>query len=428
MSRTNTKQLVRMKIFYFFLLAIFTSTIAIGQDTLVEVGQLGPTVGMCQMATPAIGFGVRGNKDVVLTSDSGKTWTKKAILGYTSPYDINCLGVASTKRAIVGLDSGGRTYVTSDGGITWTPIQIGANKHVSSIQFMDSLNAYAVLNGNSGSVDTPYIYKTTNGGDSWEFMSKVGKPTFNAKIAFDKNSPNIVYLPISSDDSLLYRSVDSARTWTAIPLPFDVANDNFVYSFGDTSVYLYGGYRALYYSNDGGQSWDEKFTIPNVYKAKDFVFTQPDKGYVFSYYSGSYNSRLYEISHFGDSLNLVAIEPNAWTYFFANSDENNFLFHGNNGRVFTWKKTGIISSSLPDLAATTTIFPNPATESFSIINLKNSASIKIISLEGKTLLVKNLSGLNLGAANVDISNLQAGNYIVVITSKNEVSSYQLVKL
>ena len=154
-----------MKNHYLFILSLFISTIIVSQDTIVEIGSGGPKkVGLCWMASPAVGIGVSPDKNVVLTSDSGKTWTKKAVLGFTSPYDIISLGVGSTKKAIVGLDSGGRTYITEDGGLTWNSVKIGANKQVSSIQFIDSLNVYAVLNGNSGSVDTPYVYLSKDAG------------------------------------------------------------------------------------------------------------------------------------------------------------------------------------------------------------------------------------------------------------------------
>lgn len=382
------------------------------------------------MASPTVGIGVSPDKNVVLTSDSGKTWTKKAVLGFTSPYDIISLGVGSTKKAIVGLDSGGRTYITEDGGLTWSSVKIGANKQVSSIQFIDSLNVYAVLNGNSGSVDTPYVYLSKDAGKTWEFRSKVDSKTWSARIAFDKNQPNVVYLPISSDDSLLYRSTDSARTWTAIKLPFDVSNDNFIYSFGDTTVYTYGGYGEVFYSNDGGQSWEKKFKVPNVFDAKDFIFTAPDKGYMCSYYSGSYDSRLYEISHFGDSLNLIAVEPNAWAYFFANDDPTNFKLYGDNGRFFALNKSGIISSTLSVAADAPKVFPNPSLGSVTISNIQGQTTVSIFALDGKNVFTRSIGSSEMieSTVTLDISALKNGNYVLTVENNNNSTSYQLVKI
>ena len=415
-----------MKYFHLLLLLSY-SALSYCQDTIVEIGFNGPTAGMCWMADAAVGFGVKGDRDVVLTVDSGKTWTTKNILGWTSPYDINCLGVGSKKRAIVGLDSGGRTYVTEDGGVTWTPIKIGANKHVNSIQFIDSLNVYAVLNGNSGSVDTPYVYLSRDGGNNWEFLSKVNKPTWNAKLAFDKNEPNIMYLPLSSDDSLLYKSTDSARTWTEIPLPFNGRTDNFIYSFGDTSVYYYGGYDELFYSHDGGLTWNKKFKVPNVFGAKDFIFTKPDEGYMFSYYSGSYDSRLYKISNYGDSLELIAVEPNAWAYFFANSDTSNFRFHGNNGRVFTLGNNQIISSSTSLSQSSIEFFPNPSDHVLFIKGEEEITSISFHTLSGQLVLQQHYTEAGLYQTAVRIEDMTAGIYLVSVESADSVRTFRLVK-
>ncbi|WP_445455299.1 T9SS type A sorting domain-containing protein [Flavobacterium sp. HNIBRBA15423] len=71
------------------------------------------------------------------------------------------------------------------------------------------------------------------------------------------------------------------------------------------------------------------------------------------------------------------------------------------------------------------LFPNPAKESLTI-NSKNEEikSITIYNLLGQEIMDKNINAFS---ENLDISNLQKGNYIVAIKSINSIENFKIVK-
>ena len=210
-------------------------------------------------------------------------------------------------------------------------------------------------------------------------------------------------------------------------MPFDVANDNFIYSFGDTSVYVYGGDNELLYSNDGGQSWSSKFRVPELFNPQDFIFTSPDKGYMFTYYSGSYDSRLYEIGSYGDSLKLIAVDPNTIAMYFANNDPNNFKFHGTNwlGPILTVDPSSNIISALSADLFLVSVAPNPSFGYITINGADINSKVSIFNTDGKieiSRVIKNNTQV------IDINELASGNYFITFSSQSGRKSIKFVKL
>ncbi len=68
-----------------------------------------------------------------------------------------------------------------------------------------------------------------------------------------------------------------------------------------------------------------------------------------------------------------------------------------------------------------TIYPNPATHTFSIINIGKGATVEVYSLTGQLLLKSNKT------QNIDISKLPAGIYHVHVFSNGKRSVAKLVK-
>lgn len=400
-------------------------------DTILEIGSLGPNKGLCTFITPDTAYGISGLYDLQQSIDSGKTWKKVKSLSFGGAYSFNSMGVANSKRVIGGLNSGGRTYLTEDAGQTWNQILIGRNQRVASIHFLDSMNVFAVLNGNTGSVDTPYVYKSIDGGNSWSYHSKVMHKTSNTKLIFAKDAPNIVYMPISGDDSLLLKSVDSAKTWMEIKLPFNIHSSNKLYAFSDTSIYAYGGYDQLYYTNNGGQTWTAKFKVPNSYDATDFLFPSPSEGYMLSYYSNQYDARLHRILDFGNTHYIFAVEPNSWAVYFGNSDTTHLKFHGNNGRIFELKKGGFSGSTIvADVSGNNvTVYPNPATGVINFSGVTKGAVVEVLNIQGQVVLSEIINNGAAGGGNVsiDINDLQAGSYLLKVTNGTKITSTKFIR-
>lgn len=412
-----------MKKTYAILTLLFTFISFVNaQDTIVQVGSLGPDKGFCKMVSPSVGYGIKGNYNIVKTLDSGKTWTSVHSLQSGGAYNYNCLD-AYGKRIITGLNSGGRTYLSEDEGATWTQILIGKNQRVSHINFRDSVNVYAVLNGNTGSVDTPYVYRSYNGGNNWKYFSKSTYKSANAKLFF--GSEKDVFLPIWGEDSVLLKSSDSAKTWQVQKVPFEIRSEQLLAAFNSNKIYVYGYNRRLYLSTDGGITWTDKYTVPNSYNMTDMYFVNDSTGYFISYYSTSYESRLHKVQSSGNSIQVEAIEPDAFARYFAFVNSNVMMFHSINGRFYHLKGKSSGLGNKEFSSANFSIYPNPTSQNLYLNELENGSDVSIKNLAGQTLRTYYLEP---GLSNkLNVSDLSNGTYLIEIRTKNSVGTRMFVK-
>jgi photosystem II stability/assembly factor-like uncharacterized protein len=105
--------------------------------------------------------------DVVGTHDGGDTWT---LLTAPTGADVGCVSVIDNLRSWVG-DGTGSLYYTEDWGTTWTyraiPYVVDL---VRDLQFINDHVGYAIIHDG---VSTSTIYRTINGGYTWETLPVV---------------------------------------------------------------------------------------------------------------------------------------------------------------------------------------------------------------------------------------------------------------
>jgi photosystem II stability/assembly factor-like uncharacterized protein len=173
---------------------------------------------------------------------------------------------------------------------------------------------------NSVSVGTG-IYRTNNGGDKWEFMGLPNSERIG-KIMIDPGNPDIVYVAVvgalwgDSEDRGLYKTTDGGRTWNRMlyinpstgcaDIVLDPEDPSVIYaSMWDFRRKAYtfrsgGPGSGLYKSNDGGETWERlkqglpsdtlgrialavsKAGPPYIYalveSGKSALYRSPDKG------------------------------------------------------------------------------------------------------------------------------------------------------
>lgn len=144
---------------------------------------------------PSILYAGADDGTVSKTTNGGTTWGSTT----AAPGSDGIVGLAvlSSDRVWVGDDTG-HLFYTNDGGTTWNSRSYGgstgASRPVEDIVFPNDYVGFLVQNvAGSGS-----LYKTINGGFSWELQT--GMPTntgFNAIYACDSNS---VYLAANDGD------------------------------------------------------------------------------------------------------------------------------------------------------------------------------------------------------------------------------------
>lgn len=141
---------------------------------------------------------------------------------------INCVTASPSNSNIiyVGNASGG-VYKTSNGGASWQPIFDAQPFLAIGAITVDPVNHATVWVG-TGDVNIsgyPFIgngvYKSVDGGNNWQHMG-LTNTRIVSKIIVDPNNSNIVYvatmgIPFFPDNNRgLYKSTDGGQTWTQV--------------------------------------------------------------------------------------------------------------------------------------------------------------------------------------------------------------------
>jgi photosystem II stability/assembly factor-like uncharacterized protein len=166
------------------------------------------------------------------STDEGKTWTNMGLKEtrhisriVINPGDPNIVYVAAMGH-LWGPNKQRGVYKTIDGGKTWEKIlYIDENTGIADLVMdpSDSLVLYAAAyehrrlayhfsSGGPGSG----IYKTVDGGKTWKELTKDLPEGIKGRIGIDvsRSQPNVVYALIEHEDSGIWRSEDKGKTWS----------------------------------------------------------------------------------------------------------------------------------------------------------------------------------------------------------------------
>ena len=230
-------------------------------------------------------FGATGG-GVWKTTDGAVTWTSVFDKQGTSaigslaiaPSDTNIVYVGTGEACIRGnISHGDGVYKTLDGGKTWKNVGLRDSRAIGRV-IVDPKNAdivfVAALGHPYGSNSERGIFRTIDGGKTWEKVLYKDENTGGIDVAFDPHNSNIIFASLweahrtpwslvsGGPGSGLYRSNDGGSTWKRLEehgLPKGpygrigvavAANSERVYALIEAHE---GG---LYRSDDGGETWD----------------------------------------------------------------------------------------------------------------------------------------------------------------------------
>jgi len=180
--------------------------------------------------------------------------------------------------------TGGGVWRTKDGGSTWENISDGFfGGSIGAIAVSEYDNNVIYVGGGEvtirGNVSSGYgMWKSENAGQTW---TSIGLPNSRhiPRIRIHPKNPDLVYAAVlgdlfkSSDERGVYRSKDGGKTWEkilfandgagAVDLTFDPNNPRILYastwkvSRSPYGLYSGGEGSALWKSTDGGDNWTE---------------------------------------------------------------------------------------------------------------------------------------------------------------------------
>ena len=196
------------------------------------------------------------NPDEIIWVGTGEIWTRNSV------------------------SVGDGLFKSSDGGSNWTKIGFENSERISSI-VINPNNTDEMYVGVLGALwsdsEDRGVYKSLDGGKTWNKILYVGPSTGAADVIIDPNNPSVLYTSMwefrrsgwgfssGGKTSALYKSIDSGTTWNKIHNGFPEgdlgriavaiapSDNNILYAVLETVEKATNG---LWKSSDAGNSWE----------------------------------------------------------------------------------------------------------------------------------------------------------------------------
>ncbi|MFC2111446.1 glycosyl hydrolase [Bacteroidota bacterium] len=223
------------------------------------------------------------------TINSGTTWTP--VFDNEKSYSIGCVTIDPNNHNVVWVGSGENNsqrsvswgdgvYMTSDGGKSWKNMGLKNSEHIGKI-IVHPKNSNIVYVAAQGPLWNPGgdrgLYKTTDGGKSWNLILDISENTGVTDIVMAPRDPDViiaasyqrrrhVYTLINGGpESAIYKTTDGGQNWSKITsgipsvdigrigLAMSPVNPDYVYAIIEAANGQSGFFRSI----DRGESWEK---------------------------------------------------------------------------------------------------------------------------------------------------------------------------
>lgn len=224
------------------------------------------------------------------TTNSGTTWLP--VFDQEASYSIGTVAVDPINPEVIWVGTGenvsGRhvgwgngVYKSTDGGKSWKQMGLPSSEHIGRI-LINPVNNTEVLVAAEGPLWSEGgqrgVYRSTDGGLSWERTLFIDEHTGATDLEFDPSNPEVVYAATyqrrrhtwsflaGGSGSGVYKSTDGGQSWKKltkglpntdmgkIGLAVTLADPNLVYATIESDVANKGFYRSM----DKGESWEHR--------------------------------------------------------------------------------------------------------------------------------------------------------------------------
>lgn len=269
------------------------------------------------------------HKEFYVAAAAGGVWkttnggvTFDPVFDNEGSYSIGCVVIDPNNHNVVWVGSGENNnqrsvsygdgvYKSEDGGKSWKNVGLKRSEHIGMIT-IDPRNsdivyvaAYGPLWSAGGDRG---IYKTTDGGKSWERILEVSENTGFNEVHIDPRNPDVLYAAAhqrrrrqwtylgGGPESGIYKSTDAGKTWTTINkglpsgdkgrigLAISPADPEIIYAVVEAQQ----GKSGFYKSTDRGASWEKQSSTVssgNYYQELIADPVNPDRVYLMNVYT-----------------------------------------------------------------------------------------------------------------------------------------------
>jgi photosystem II stability/assembly factor-like uncharacterized protein len=295
------------------------------------------------------------------TTDAGGNWRnvsdgffKTGTVGaiQVAPSDSNVVWVGMGESPVRGVMTthGDGVYRSTDGGQTWKPLGLADSRHISRIQVHpnDPDTAWVAVQGHLwGPNDERGVYKTQDGGKTWNRILFVDADTGANDLVLDTRNPRVLYAAMwqhrrypwkvesGGKGSGIHKSVDGGETWERLSggLPETMGKVGIAVSPAMPQriwAIVEAEKGGLYRSDDGGKKWqlinpDQQLRARSWYYMH--IFADPknaEKVWVL-------NAPTFRSLDGGKTFSNVRVPHGDCHDLWINPDNPNILIEGNDG-------------------------------------------------------------------------------------------------
>ena len=241
------------------------------------------------------------------TTDAGVSWRDISAQAFASA-SIGALDVADTDPNIIYVGTGSEAirsnvsigkgiYKSSDAGRTWSFVGLRDAGQIGAIVVhpTDPRTVFAAVVGNPfAHTKTRGVYRTRDGGATWEQILFLSDSTGAVDIELQPGNPNVVYATMwhgqrrpwtiisGGGEDGIFKSVDGGDRWTRLGggLPTGVVGKSDLAVSAAAPLRVYAVVEAkvgggLYRSDDAGERWTLVNTTPGL-TTRPFYYTNVD--------------------------------------------------------------------------------------------------------------------------------------------------------
>ena len=379
---------------------------------------------------------VASGKNIYKTYDGGFNW--EGPIDYGGTTDINTINILDENTFYINYQ------FTADGGQTWTEFQ----RFIPEYEVYLYEYHFYTLDLGFGLDYNKALYKTTDGGETWEkMMDSSFVPNFNALESYINPDFNKVQflddriIGVSSGANVYALEISGFQNYT---ITADVSPDS-AGTITGTGTYEYGESTTLVATPNLGYTftnWAENGEIIST-DASLTIEVQANRNFVANFSLNNYNvatssnpvvggstigSGTY---HYGDTANLTATANEGYTFINWTEDGNeistdpNLVIQIHSDRNLT-ANFELQMSTIDPGNNQITIAPNPF-DKYIRIQSKNHPfdKIELFDLSGK--LIKSISAINQKDFEIQTGDLAPGVYSLRVYMKNGIETYKLIK-